>query len=194
MSDESIIGGLRQAVEEVKTGQRPRRDASDWWRGESLTDVDPLVISLEAAAKDSTFSEVIDEQRLRDGLTEVIKGALIHQIEVSFLTRTDHFGNAWAPLKRPPSQATGAMQRGAIESVRQGFYVTGVGFRTADGLQVPYWRFQDQGTISIPARPFWGVGEEAIDHLTSVIIDKAVNRTVDRISDEIEREFGVRFD
>lgn len=194
MSDERIVDSLRHAVEEVKEGRKPRSDAADWWRGESSADVDALVISLEAAAKDSIFSEVTDEQRLKDGLTETIKSVLIRQIEVSFLTRTDHFGNPWAPLKRPPSRATGAMQRGAIESVRQGFYVTGVGFRTADGLQVPYWQFQDRGTIRIPARPFWGVGDESLDHLTSVIVDKAVSQTVDRIGDEMEREFGIRFD
>lgn len=184
------VGRLQTLVDDTRGGIREPLPPSSNGAYASLVnaaDADAIVASLEQAVHGSVFAEVLQDQQVRLALVETLKNVLIRQIEHSFSNRIDPYGNAWAPLKQP-SRATGAMQRGAIESIRQGT-VTAEGFRSADGLQVSYWRFHDQGTSRIPARPFWAVSSEVLDAINEFVVEESVRRLSAGISSELNLPF-----
>lgn len=181
----ATVGRLRDAVDETRAGVRSPTPPSSGQLPEFIepSDADAIVASLEQAVHGSVFAEVLQDEQIRLQIVETIRAVLIRQVEHSFMHRVDPQGNPWAPLKQP-SRATGAMQRQAIESIRQGS-VTSDGFRSADGLQVFYWRYQNYGTSRIPARPFWAVSAEVVQIVDDFIVEASVKRLSQNISEEM---------
>ncbi len=181
---EETVDRLRGVVRDVSEGVKvPHSSPTPHGRWLQASDADAIVAQLETAVHGSVFAEVLSDQQIRLQLVRTIQDVLIRQIEYSFMHRVDPWGNPWAPLKQP-SRATGAMQRQAIESVRQGS-VGPEGFRSAEGLQVFYWRYQDQGTSRIPARPFWAVSSEVVDAVNEMVVDESVKRLSANIAGEM---------
>lgn len=187
-SIDQTVGRLRNLVSDAREGI-PERSQSSASADPLMqpSDADAIVASLEQAVHGSIFADVLQDQQIRLQIVETIKNVLIRQVEYSFMHRVDPQGNAWAPLKQP-SRATGAMQRQAIESIRTGT-VTPDGFRSADGLQVMYWRYQNYGTSRIPARPFWAVSQDVMDAIQEMIVDASVRRLSSDIAGELDLPF-----
>lgn len=105
-----------------------------------------------------------------------IPQTLNDQMNQSFWQRADPDMNAWAPLKQPPSRATGRMFGEALDSIMRG-EVSNQGFEAKEYVDPFYWVFQNFGTRVIPAREFYAVGDETLEAIA--------DRTAEVISEKV---------
>lgn len=98
------------------------------------------------------------------GLLDRLRALLAESVQHNFDASCDPAGHPWPPLKkqrpgRKPLIRTGDLLAGAVAMAWQAV-PTRDGLQFDEGLLPHYWRYQQYGTATIPARPFFGISVE----------------------------------
>lgn len=111
-------------------------------------------------------AESLENPKLKSAV-EKARDALVDQTHYSFGQSVDPDENAWAPLQYrtpppPPLILTGEMLAAVLQEI-WGAEISDTEMSISGAEFTFYTGFQDEGTSRIPARPFLGFGQKAID-------------------------------